>query len=113
MKTPVQNRFKAELDRAKTAIAQQDFDTAWIALQRAHMLGQKDAIAHTLAHGHMLALAWKQRDFQEIKDQLMPTLLAFPLTIVFGQMRKLRGGKASPSYAQSNSVPEDIQHLLD
>ncbi|MBE9225459.1 DUF3703 domain-containing protein [Phormidium sp. LEGE 05292] len=38
MKPIVQEHFNAELCRAKMAIARQDFETAWIALQRAHIL---------------------------------------------------------------------------
>lgn len=38
MKHIVQEHFNAELCRANIAIAQSDFPTAWIALQRAHIL---------------------------------------------------------------------------
>lgn len=76
MKTNIQEQFKTELCRAKTAIANQDFETAWTALQRAHILGQTDAISHAIVHWKMLKLAWKQRDFQEMAGQLIPTLLA-------------------------------------
>ena len=113
MKPQVQDRFKSELTQAKVAIATQDFDTAWITLQRAHILGQQNAIAHTLAHWHMLNLAWKQRDFKEITGQLLPTLLAFPLTLLFGQMRKIRGGKANLAPSEKGSIPEDLQQILD
>lgn len=50
MKAVLREHFKVELENAKTAIAAQDFETAWIALQHAHILGQWDAIAHTIAH---------------------------------------------------------------
>jgi hypothetical protein len=95
MKAVLQEHFNAELRIAKTAIAAQDFETAWIALQRAHLLGQRDAIAHTIAHWNMLKLAWKQRDFREVVGQLMPVLLSIPLTPLYGQLRSLRGGKAN------------------
>jgi hypothetical protein len=45
MKAVLQKHFNAELEKVKTAIAAQDFEPAWIALQRAHVLGQRDAIA--------------------------------------------------------------------
>lgn len=108
MKPQVQDRFQTELEQAKAAIATQDFDTAWIALQRAHMLGQR----HTVVHWHMLALAWQQQDFKEIKCQLLPILTAFPLTLLFGKFRTLRGGKANAN-SQENSIPEDIKQLLE
>jgi len=65
MKAMIRQHFESELARAKAAPAEQDFEAAWTALQRALLLGQRDAIAHTVAHWHMLTLAWKQWDFKE------------------------------------------------
>lgn len=113
MKTIVHEQFEVELQRAKTAVAEQDFEPAWIALQRAHILGQTDAIAHTIAHWKMLKLAWKQQDFQEVAGQLLPTLLAIPLTLLFGPMRALRGGKANVKDSEKISISEDIQQILN
>lgn len=113
MKAIVQEQFEAELHRAKTAIAEQEFETAWIALQRAHILGQTNAIPHTIAHWNMLKLAWKQQDFQEVAGQLLPTLLAIPLTLLFGPMRALRGGKTQVDGQGKMSTPEDIQQILN
>lgn len=113
MKAVLREHFKAELENAKTAIAVQDFETAWVALQRAHILGQRDARAHTLAHWNMLKLAWKQRDFREVVGQLMPVLLSVPLTPLYGQMRSLRGGKANINDVERMSIPQDIQQILN
>ena len=113
MKTQRQNRFETELKQAKIAIAQQDFDTAWTALQRAHMLSQQEAIAHTTTRWHMLSLAWKQRDFKEIRGQVIPTLLAFPLTLFVGKFRTQRGGKANTQSADQPSIPDDIRQPIE
>ena len=112
MKAIVQEQFKAELRRAQIAIAEQAFETAWKALQRAHILGQRHAIAHMIVHWNMLQLAWTQRDFQEVARQLLPTVLAIPLTLLFGQLRSLRGGKAHVHDLEEMGIPEDIQRLL-
>ncbi|MBD2200138.1 MULTISPECIES: DUF3703 domain-containing protein [Calothrix] len=112
MKAIVHEHFQAELSKAQTLIAQQDFASAWIALQRAHILGQNDAIAHTIAHWQMLKLAWKQRDFREIMGQLVSTILAIPLTLLYGNSRYLRGGKAHVQESEKMSIPEDIQQIL-
>ena len=113
MKAVLRKHFKAELEKAERAIAVQDFETAWIALQRAHILGQRDAIAHTIAHWNMLKLAWKWRDSQEVMGQLIPVLLAVPFTLFHGQMRSLRGGKANVNDAERMSIPQDIQQILN
>ena len=113
MKPIVQEHFNAELCRAKIAIAQSDFPTAWIALQRAHILGQRDAISHFIAHWNMLELAWKQRDFLEVAGQIMPTLLAIPLTFFLGITRALRGGKANIDESEKMPIPEDIRQIIN
>ena len=60
----------------------------------------------------MLKLAWKQRDFQEIAGQILPTLLAVPLTLLFGRRRALRGGKANIKESEKLSIATDIQQIL-
>lgn len=113
MKTILYEHFQAEIDKAKISIVEQDFESAWIALQRAHILGQTDAIAHTIAHWNMLKLAWQQRDLQEITAQLLSTILAIPLTLLYGKKRYLRGGKANVDDSEKMSIPEDIQQILN
>jgi hypothetical protein len=113
MKPIVHEHFEAELRQARIAIETQDFESAWIALQRAHILGQTEPIAHAIAHWNMLKLAWRQRDVKEVAGQLMPTLLAIPLTLFFGQRRLLRGGKANVDEKEKMSIPEDIQKVLN
>jgi hypothetical protein len=113
MKAALREHFNAELKKAKTAIAAQDFETAWTALQRAHILGQRDTVAHTIAHWNMLKLAWRQRDFREVRGQIMPVLIAAPLTLLYGQFRYLRGGKANVNDLEQMSIPEDIRQILN
>jgi Protein of unknown function (DUF3703) len=113
MKATVHKYLKTELSNAKIAIAEQDFQTAWTALEHAHILGQTDAIMHTVVHYQMLKLAWKQRDVDEIAGQLFPVLLALPLTFIFGQMRSLRSGKAHLNGSEKMSIPPDIQKILN
>ncbi|WP_250122706.1 DUF3703 domain-containing protein [Chroococcidiopsis sp. CCMEE 29] len=114
MKAVLQEHFNAELGKAKTAIAAQDFETAWIALQRAHILGgQKDAITHMSGHWNMLKVVWKQRGFREVTGQLMPVHSCSPSTLLYGQFRSLRGVKANMNDSEQMSVPEDIQQILN
>ncbi len=113
MKAVLREHFKAELGKADAAIAAQDFVTAWIALQRAHILGQRDAIAHTIAHWMMLKLALKQRDFRAGIGQLVPVLLAVPLTLLYGSRRSLSNGTSRVSDSKQMPIPQDIQQILN
>ena len=113
MKAIVREHFNAELQRAKAAIVEQDFEAAWTALQRAHILGQTSVIAHFTAHWQMLMLAWRQRDLREVAGQILPTIVAVPLTLLYGPMRALRGGKANVDPSERMSIPEDLQQILN
>lgn len=75
MKDTICEYFEAELSRARSAIARDDFDSAWTALQRSHILAQAFPLTHAIrashnsegnVHWQMLRLAWKQRDFKEL-----------------------------------------------
>jgi Protein of unknown function (DUF3703) len=91
MKPIVREHFETELRKAQLAIEAGEIESAWVALQRAHILGQAYPIPHAIAHWNMLKLVWRQRDFKEVAGQLLPTIVAIPLTMLFGQQRSLRG----------------------
>jgi Protein of unknown function (DUF3703) len=101
--------FEKELSQSQAAIKTGDFERAWIALQRAHILSQPCARYHTVVHWEMLKLAWKQMDLQEIVGQLLQTAVAAP-TSKWGGPRAPRTGRVNA--AESMSIPEDLIELL-
>ena len=112
MRAIVRTHFEIELSQAKTSIAAEEYKTAWIALQRAHILAQNYPFAHALIHWHMLLLSWKQRDIKELMGQILPTLLAIPLTLLFGRRRSLRMGRVNVNDFE-RSIPEDLRDILN
>ena len=56
MKAIVREHFETEIRKAQVAIKAGDFEPAWIALQRAHILGQAYPLPHVIAHWEMLKL---------------------------------------------------------
>lgn len=112
MKAIVREHFEIEIRTAQAAITTGDFEAAWTALQRAHILGQTDPVAHAIAHWEMLKLAWRQRDTKEMAGQFIPTVLAVPLTFLFGQKRSLRAGKVNIDNSDK-SIPEDLLQILN
>jgi hypothetical protein len=113
MKPIVREHFETELRKAQLAIAAGEIETAWTALQRAHILGQAYPIPHAIAHWNMLKLAWRQRDFKEVAAQLIPTIVAIPLTMLVGQQRSLRGGKANVPDPKQREIPNDLLKILN
>lgn len=113
MKAVIREQFKAELSQARSAILTQDFDLAWRALQRSHILAQVYPLLHAIVHWEMLKLSWKQRDWKELRGQIIPAIVAVPLTLLFGRKRRLRGGKANLSNAERQTIPDDLLQILD
>ncbi|MDZ4878016.1 MAG: hypothetical protein CLLPBCKN_007451 [Chroococcidiopsis cubana SAG 39.79] len=113
MKTIVRQHFETEIRQARAAIGTENFADAWTALQRAHILGQADPLPHAIAHWEMLKLAWKQRDVKEIAGQIIPTVLAIPLTLLFGRKRYLRDGRVNISDSERMSIPNDLLQILE
>jgi Protein of unknown function (DUF3703) len=113
MKANVREHFEAEVRKAQLSIAEQEFESAWTALQRAHILGQTDPLAHAIAHWQMLKLGWQQRDLKETAGQILPTIVAIPVTLFFGWKRALRGGRVNVSYTDKPPIPEDLRRILE
>ncbi len=113
MRAIVREHFAAEIRKAQTAIETENFEMAWTALQRAHILGQAYLWPHVLAHWGMLKLAWRQRDTKEIAGQFVSTICAAPLTLLFGRKRSLRAGRVNTDSSQRMPVPEDLLQILD
>lgn len=112
MKTIIREHFETELGKARSAILMKDFDSAWIALQRSHILAQAHSLSHAQVHWEMLKLAWKQRDLKELVGQVIPMIVAVPLTLLIGRKRALRGGKANIGDLEKQSIPGDLLQIL-
>ena len=74
--------LKREYERSKTLAreleATGDLSSAFIALERAHILGQRYLIPHIHAHLLMLKIGLKQRDVREIFGQLLRIVATIP-----------------------------------
>lgn len=70
-----------ELVVYRRARAGSDVASAWVALERAHILGQMDWWQHSRVHLLMLGLGLATGDWREIRGQLFRLLLAAPGSI--------------------------------
>jgi len=113
MKAIVRQHFDTEIRKARVAVKTGNLEMAWTALQRAHILGQAYPLPHAIAHWEMLKLAWKQQDLKEIAGQVIPTVLAIPLTLLFGRKRSLRDGRVNLSDSERMSIPDDLLQILE
>lgn len=69
--TPRIAAFDAALREGDERRAVDDFSGALYALERAHVLGQRDIGRHLRVHLRMLRVGWAARDAREVRGQLL------------------------------------------
>ena len=62
--------FQKEMAIARELYHGREYRRAFTHLERAHVLGQRNAIPHTINHGWMLKVGFKLNDIREILGQL-------------------------------------------
>lgn len=104
--------FRDELDRSMSARRAGDFEGAWHALERAHIVSQPILRIHLAAHFAMLRLALETRDAREIAGQLWRLVLA-PLGALSGRIPHGNTGRSNVSAFREMPIPPDLCGLLD
>lgn len=70
MSEKIKKYIDAEIERAKSSVAENDLGAAFRHLERAHVLGQAITYEHTRVHFLMLKIGWKRKDLREIFGQI-------------------------------------------
>jgi len=103
--------YEQEVAQADQALQARDFETAFIHLERAHVLGQRMTGRHTYIHWRMLVAGLRRRDLREVIGQV-PRIVA---SILFSRLWVPRGnsGRARVSAFKPMPVPDDLRHVVD
>lgn len=104
--------FEGEM-QAATSIAgsRGDLTRAFAHLERAHVIGQRNVLAHTRAHLGMLRIGWLRRDLREITGQLLRIPAALTKTLIW--VPRGNTGGANVSAFRRMPVADDLKHLVD
>lgn len=102
--------FVAEAAAARRAFAAGDLETAFHHLERAHVLGQPWAGAHSWAHWMMLRVGLQRRDWREVRGQVV-RLAAGGLLSWMGRLPVGNTGGANVPPEQPMPPPSDLAHL--
>ena len=107
------SRSALEGEVAAYRIASRDGDiaSAWVALERAHILSQARLGSHLRVHALMLKLAIQTRDWREASGQVMRLALA-PLGNLTGRIPQGNTGRSNVSAFRPMPIPDDLTHLL-
>lgn len=107
-RTMVARRLVAvEHEAFEKAIASNDVETAWRALERIHIITQIFAGLHITSHLQMLRYAWTLRDWKEVVGQLFRIALA-PIGNFTGKLPYGNTGRSNVSAFQPMELPKDL-----
>jgi hypothetical protein len=108
--TDVDPAYEQEVQRADQALQQEDFETAFKHLERAHVLAQRMTGRHTFIHWRMLVAGLRRGDLREVAGQV-PRIVA---SILFSRLWVPRGnsGRSRVSAFKQMPVPDDLRHLV-
>lgn len=104
--------FEVALSEAKHKLAAGDARAAFAALERAHVLGQRDFGPHLRVHLRMLRVATALRDGREIRGQLLRLALV-PLGHLLGRLPAGNTGGANVSAFEPMPIAPELQRLLE
>lgn len=103
--------FEAAMSEASRHMAVGGSQTAFEALERAHVLGQLDFLPHLRVHWHMLRIGWRRGDRHEVLGQLMRIALV-PVGHLLGRLPMGNTGGANVSAFKPMDIEPELQRLL-
>jgi hypothetical protein len=103
--------FEAQLQKSARAVSAKNFDEAWSALEKAHVLGQAKMIPHLRVHWLMLVLALRTYAPREALGQLLRLSLVIPGTFL-KRLPAGNTGRAGVSALQPMEVEEELRRFL-
>lgn len=104
--------FHAEFQTATALYARGELENAFRHLERAHVLGQPWAIAHSRAHWMMLKIGLRRRDGREIIGQVV-RLIGGGVLSLFGRLPEGNTGGANVPAERPMPLLPDLQALCD
>ena len=88
-----------------------DLGTAFVLLERAHVLGQPDFVLHMRVHLAMLRVAWALSDWREVRGQVLRLCLV-PLGHLIGRLPRGNTGASNVSAFAPMAVSSELEQLL-
>lgn len=104
--------YTTELVNYREAKMSGNLNKAWYHIERAHILGQRYPIEHSITHWYMLKLGWSTNDTKEILGQLPRLFFGGPLSLI-NKIPVGNVGSTRVSMIQPQPIPSDIQLIFN
>lgn len=112
MNPMIKAAFEEEMKIAKEAYARAEWDQCFRSLERAHILGQRNAITHTVSHWWMLKVGLRRSDPHEVLGQI-PRFLFGGLASITGRVPLGNTGGSNVGIMTPMPIPKELQEVFD
>lgn len=104
--------FNQEMSRAKAHFEKEELDKTFYHLERAHILGQRFIIPHTISHLWMLRVGFKKRDLGEVAGQLFRVVTGV-IGSALGILPVGNTGASAVSPFRPMEIPDDLKRFFE
>ena len=104
--------FDTAMAGARQHLRAADPRAAFLLLERAHVLGQRDLTRHFSVHLRMLQAAWVLRDAREMAGQILRIALV-PLGHLVGRLPRGNTGGSNVSAFEPMAIPPELARLIE
>ena len=104
--------FDAAMAESRQRVRSGDLGTAFVLLERAHVLGQRDFGRHLRVHLAMLRVAWTLNDKREVRGQILRLCLV-PLGHLARRLPRGNTGASDVSAFAPMPVSAELEQLLN
>lgn len=111
MQALVRMAYRAAVADYTAARRTRDLNSAFAALERAHVLGQRYLVAHIATHIRMFRIGLARRDFREMAGQILRLIATIPGYLT-GWVPKGNTGGANVSAIKPMSLDPEVEPLL-
>lgn len=103
--------FRKEMSLARGLYRAREFQKAFAHLERAHVLGQRNAWPHTVNHWWMLKVGFRLRDSREIFGQIVRISVA-GIGSLIGRAPVGNTGGANVGILTPMAIPSDLAEIF-
>ena len=111
MRQQLKEAFSLEMDKASHLYEKSEFDSAFVHLERAHILGQSYIIPHTKSHWWMLKIGFKKHNFRDVFGQITRIIASILFSRIWVPLGNTGGTNVNP--LKPMPIPEDLKNILD
>ncbi len=102
--------LQESFSEARAAMAQGEWATAFVWLERSHILSQRRPVRHAWSHCLMLQAGWQARDWREVAGQLPRIVAALLFSLIWVPIGN--NGRARVSAFKPMPLSDELQKLL-